>query len=305
VKQVTFHQLKVFEVTARRGSFTRAAEELFLTQPTVSIQMKQLTKAVGLPLFEQVGKRLYLTEAGRELLSTCQDIFERLDRFEMTVSDLQGLQRGQLRLSVITTAKYVIPRLLGPFCQQYPGIDVALIVTNHENILERLRDNLDDLYIPSQTPDNMDVYCHPFLDNPLVVLASRNHPLASESHVPIERLNNESFIMREPGSGTRKAVEELFEAHNISIRVRLELGSNEAIKQAVAGGLGISVLSRHCMALEGEGGQIALLNVENFPIQRHWNIVHPKGKNLSVVARTFFKYLQSDGKRVLQETAMP
>jgi LysR family transcriptional regulator, low CO2-responsive transcriptional regulator len=304
VKQVTFHQLKVFEVTARRGSFTRAAEELFLTQPTVSIQMKQLTKAVGLPLFEQVGKRLYLTEAGKELLSTCQDIFERLDQFEMTVSDLQGLQRGQLRLSVITTAKYVIPRLLGPFCAQYPGIDVALIVTNHEHILERLRDNLDDLYIPSQMPDNMDVHCHPFLENPLVVLASRRHPLAGEAHIPIERLNNESFIMREPGSGTRQAVEQLFDAHNISIKVRLELGSNEAIKQAVAGGLGISVLSRHCMALEGEGGQIALLDVEHFPIQRHWNIVHPKGKNLSVVARTFFKYLQTDGKRVLQETAL-
>lgn len=304
MKQVTFHQLKVFEVTARRGSFTRAAEELFLTQPTVSIQMKQLTKAVGLPLFEQVGKRLYLTEAGKELLNTCQDIFERLDQFEMTVSDLQGLQRGQLRLSVITTAKYVIPRLLGPFCQQYPGIDVALIVTNHEHILERLRDNLDDLYIPSQMPDNMDVHCHPFLENPLVVLASRKHPLAGEAHIPIERLNNEPFIMRELGSGTRQAVEQLFEAHNISIKVRLELGSNEAIKQAVAGGLGISVLSRHCMALEGEGGQIALLNVEHFPIERYWNIVHPKGKNLSVVARTFFKYLQTDGKRVLQETAL-
>jgi LysR family transcriptional regulator, low CO2-responsive transcriptional regulator len=304
VKQVTFHQLKVFEVTARRGSFTRAAEELFLTQPTVSIQMKQLTKAVGLPLFEQVGKRLYLTEAGRELLHTCQDIFGRLDQFEMTVSDLQGLQRGQLRLSVITTAKYVIPRLLGPFCQQYPGIDVALIVTNHEQILDRLRENLDDLYIPSQLPDNMDVHCHPFLDNPLVVLASRKHPLAGQSYIPIERLNNEPFIMREPGSGTRQAVEQLFAEHNVSIKVRLELGSNEAIKQSVAGGLGISILSRHCMALEGEGGQIALLNVEHFPIQRHWNIVYPKGKNLSVVARTFFKYLQSDGKRVLQETTL-
>jgi LysR family transcriptional regulator, low CO2-responsive transcriptional regulator len=304
VKQVTFHQLKVFEVTARRGSFTRAAEELFLTQPTVSIQMKQLTKAVGLPLFEQVGKRLYLTEAGRELLSTCQDIFERLDQFEMTVSDLQGLQKGQLRLSVITTAKYVIPRLLGPFCKEYPGIDVALIVTNHENILDRLKDNLDDLYIPSQVPETMDVFSHPFLENPLVVIASRHHPLAGEAHIPLERLNNESFIMREPGSGTRQAVAQLFDAHNISIRVRLELGSNEAIKQAVAGGLGISVLSRHCMALEGQTGQIAILNVEGFPIPRHWHVVHPKGKHLSVVARTFFKYLQTDGKRVLQETAL-
>lgn len=304
MKQVTFHQLKVFEVTARRGSFTRAAEELFLTQPTVSIQMKQLTKAVGLPLFEQVGKRLYLTEAGRALLSTCQDIFERLDQFDMTVSDLQGLQQGQLRLSVVTTAKYVIPRLLGPFCQQYPGIDVALIVTNHESILERLKENLDDLYIPSQVPEMMDVFSQPFLENPLVVIASRHHPLAGTGDIPLERLNNESFIMREPGSGTRQAVEQLFDAHNISIRVRLELGSNEAIKQAVAGGLGISVLSRHCMALEGQTGQIAILNVEGFPIPRHWHIVHPKGKHLSVVAQTFFKYLQTEGKRVLQETAL-
>jgi LysR family transcriptional regulator, low CO2-responsive transcriptional regulator len=304
VKQVTFHQLKVFEVTARRGSFTRAAEELFLTQPTVSIQMKQLTKAVGLPLFEQVGKRLYLTQAGRELLDTCQDIFERLSQFEMTISDLQGLKRGQLRLSVITTAKYVIPRLLGPFCEQYPGIDVSLIVTNHESILERLRDNLDDLYIPSQSPDNIDVNCHSFLDNPLVVLASRNHPLAREKYIPIERLNGESFIMRESGSGTRQAVEKLLQEHDISIKVRLELGSNEAIKQAVAGGLGISVLSRHCLALEGEGGQLVILNVEGFPIERHWHIVYPKGKQLSVVARTFFDYLQTDGKRVLAETAL-
>ncbi len=304
MKQVTFHQLKVFEVTARRGSFTRAAEELFLTQPTVSIQMKQLTKAVGLPLFEQVGKRLYLTQAGRELLDTCQDIFERLSQFEMVISDLQGLKKGQLRLSVITTAKYVIPRLLGPFCKEYPGIDVSLIVTNHESILERLRDNLDDLYIPSQAPDNIDVHCHSFLDNPLVVLAPRNHPLAGEKYIPIERLNGEAFIMRESGSGTRQAVEKLLQEHDISIRVRLELGSNEAIKQAVAGGLGISVLSRHCLALEGEAGQLVILNVEGFPIERHWHIVYPKGKQLSVVARTFFDYLQTYGKRVLAETAL-
>jgi LysR family transcriptional regulator, low CO2-responsive transcriptional regulator len=304
VKQVTFHQLKVFEVTARRGSFTRAAEELFLTQPTVSIQMKQLTKAVGLPLFEQVGKRLYLTDAGQELLDTCQDIFERLSQFEMTVADLQGLKKGQLKLSVITTAKYVIPRLLGPFCQQYPGIDVSLIVTNHENIVERLRENLDDLYIPSQIPDNQDVHTYAFLDNPLVVLASRNHPLAKEPYIPLKELNGQSFIMREPGSGTRQAVEKLFGEHEISINVRLELGSNEAIKQAVAGGLGISVLSKHCLALEGEAGQIAVLNVEGFPIERQWQVVFPKGKQLSIVARTFYDYLKLSGKKVLAETAL-
>jgi LysR family transcriptional regulator, low CO2-responsive transcriptional regulator len=304
VKQVTFHQLKVFEVTARRGSFTRAAEELFLTQPTVSIQMKQLTKSIGLPLFEQVGKRLYLTDAGKALLGTCQDIFERLSQFEMIVSDLQGLKQGQLRLSVITTAKYVIPRLLGPFCQKHPGIDVSLIVTNHEQILERLRENLDDLYIPSQIPDSVDVHSQSFLDNPLVVLASCNHPLVQEKNIPLERLNGESFIMREPGSGTRQAVEKLFAEHNIVIKMRLELGSNEAIKQAVAGGLGISVLSRHCLALEGYSGQLAILDVEEFPIQRHWHVVFPNGKQLSVVAQTFFDYLQTARKTELFKTAM-
>lgn len=302
MKQVTFHQLKVFEVTARRGSFTRAAEELFLTQPTVSIQMKQLAKAVGMPLFEQVGKRLFLTDAGQNLLNTCQDIFTRLEAFEMTLADMQGMKTGQLRLSVISTAKYVIPRLLGPFCQRYPGVDVSLTVTNHEKVVERLRENLDDLYIPSHIPDQVDVSCYDFLDNPLVVLASRNHPLAKHKFLQIKDLNGMDFIMREVGSGTRQAVEKMLMENEISIRVRLELGSNEAIKQAVAGGLGISVLSRHCLALDGESGQLVVLNVEGFPIQRHWHLVYPKGKQLSIIARTFFDYLRDEGQQVLEET---
>jgi DNA-binding transcriptional LysR family regulator len=305
VKQVTFHQLKVFEVTARRGSFTRAAEELFLTQPTVSIQMKQLAKAVGMPLFEQVGKRLFLTDAGQNLLNTCQDIFTRLEAFEMTLADMQGMKTGQLRLAVISTAKYVIPRLLGPFCQRYPGVDVSLTVTNHEKVVERLRENLDDLYIPSHIPDQVDVSCYDFLDNPLVVLASRNHPLAKHKFLQIKDLNGMDFIMREVGSGTRQAVEKMLMENEISIRVRLELGSNEAIKQAVAGGLGISVLSRHCLALDGESGQVVVLNVEGFPIQRHWHLVYPKGKQLSIIARTFFDYLRDEGQQVLEETKVP
>lgn len=305
MKQVTFHQLKVFEVTARRGSFTRAAEELFLTQPTVSIQMKQLAKAVGMPLFEQVGKRLFLTDAGQNLLNTCQDIFTRLEAFEMTLADMQGMKTGQLRLSVISTAKYVIPRLLGPFCQRYPGVDVSLTVTNHEKVVERLRENLDDLYIPSHIPDQVDVSCYDFLDNPLVVLASRNHPLAKHKFLQIKDLNGMDFIMREVGSGTRQAVEKMLMENEISIRVRLELGSNEAIKQAVAGGLGISVLSRHCLALDGESGQLVVLNVEGFPIQRHWHLVYPKGKQLSIIARTFFDYLRDEGQQVLEETKVP
>lgn len=300
MKQSTLHQLRVFEAVARHKSFTRAAEELFLTQPSVSMQVKQLAKSVGMPLFEQVGKRLYLTEAGDELLDTCRDIFDRLSQFEMTVADLQGLKQGQLKLSVITTAKYVIPRLLGPFCQRYPGIDVSLKVTNHEGLQERLNDNLDDLYILSQPPATPDVLCHEFLDNPLVVLAPMSHPLASQKNIPIERLNGEPFIMREPGSGTRQAVQKMFEDRGVAVKVRLDLGSNEAIKQAIAGGLGISVLSRHVLTLDGWQNQLTILDVEGFPIPRQWYAIYPSGKQLSVVARTFFDYLLNEGKQAIE-----
>lgn len=304
MKQATLHQLKVFEAVARHSSFTRAAEELFLTQPTVSMQVKQLAKAVGLPLFEQVGKQLYLTTAGQELYATCHEIFEKISQFEIVVADLKGLKQGGLRLSTITTAKYVIPRLLGPFCQRYPGIDVSLTVTNHERVLENLAHNRDDLYIVSQTPEDIDVSFHPFLENPLVVLAPRSHPLAGEKNIPIERLANEPFIMREPGSGTRKSVQDLFERHGVSVKVKLDLGSNEAIKQAIAGGLGISVLSRHVLALEGLNSQITVLDVQEFPIKRYWYVVYPTGKRLSVVARTFFEYLLDEGKEIAQKTSL-
>ncbi|MCT7964451.1 LysR substrate-binding domain-containing protein [Laspinema sp. D1] len=302
MKQSTLHQLRVFEAVARHKSFTRAAEELFLTQPSVSMQVKQLAKSVGMPLFEQVGKRLYLTEAGEELLGACRDIFDRLSQFEMTVADLQGLKQGQLKLSVITTAKYVIPRLLGPFCQRYPGIDVSLKVTNHEGLQERLNDNLDDLYILSQPPATPDVLCHEFLDNPLVVLAPMNHPLASQKNIPIEQLNGEPFIMREPGSGTRQAVQKMFEDRGVAVKVRLDLGSNEAIKQAIAGGLGISVLSRHVLTLDGWQNQLTILDVEGFPIPRQWYAIYPSGKQLSVVARTFFDYLLNEGKQAIESS---
>jgi LysR family transcriptional regulator, low CO2-responsive transcriptional regulator len=301
LNQATLHQLKVFEAAARHGSFTRAAEELFLTQPTVSMQIKQLTKSVGLPLFEQVGKRLYLTEAGRELFATCCQIFETIAQFEMKVADLKGVKQGQLRLAVITTAKYFIPRLLGQFCQLYPGIDISLQVTNHEGILDRMTRNMDDLYIMSQIPDHLDVNFQPFLENPLVVLAPINHPLVGEKNVSIQRLADEPFIMREPGSGTRRAVQKLLDEHGISVKVKLELGSNEAIKQAIAGGLGISVLSRH--TLLPDAGDLAILDVEHFPIKRNWYMVYPNGKQLSIVARTYYDYLLSAAKEFVDKNA--
>jgi DNA-binding transcriptional LysR family regulator len=303
LKQATLHQLKVFEAVARHNSFTRAAEELFLTQPTVSMQVKQLTKAVGMPLFDQVGKRLYLTQVGEELVKTCRQIFETLDQFEMTVADLKGLKQGRLRLGVITTAKYFVPRLLGPFCKRYPGIDISLQVTNHEHILNRLSENLDDLYVMSQLPDSMDITYEMVLDNPLVVVAPVDHPLAQENRISLERIAAEPFIMREPGSGTRKAAQALFDEHKLTLKVQLDLGSNEAIKQAIAGGLGISVLSAHTLALESPASQLTILDVEHFPIERYWYAVYPNGKQLSIVARAFLDYLLTEGKQVAEKTA--
>lgn len=303
MQNATLHQLKVFEAVARHSSFTRAAEELFLTQPTVSMQVKQLSKTVGLPLFEQVGKRLYLTSAGKELYATCRDVFARLSQFEIAIADLKGLKQGTLRLAVVTTAKYVIPRILGPFCQRYPGIDVSLTVTNHQYVLDSLAENRDDLYILSQLPEDSDAQCDPFMENPLVVLAPRSHPLANENDIPLSKIAEEPFIMREPGSGTRKAVQKLFDAHGLLLKVKLDLGSNEAIKQAIAGGMGLSVLSKHTLALEGVNNQLKVLDVEGFPIERYWYVVYPSGKQLSAIAKAFHEYLMNEGKQVAEETA--
>lgn len=263
------------------------------------MQVKQLTKAIGLPLFEQVGKRLYLTDAGRELFSTCQDIFYKLDQLEMSVANLKGMKQGKLRLAVITTTKYFMPRLLGPFCQRYPGIDVSLIVTNHEQVIERLADNQDDLYVMSQIPENIDVKAHAFLENPLVVVAPSNHPLANERHITLKRLVEEPFIMRETGSGTRRAFQKLLDEQKLSVKVRLELGSNEAIKQAIAGGLGLSVLSRHTLLTDSS--DVVVLDVEGFPIERQWYVVYLAGKQLSVVAQTFLEYLQDAATKMAEE----
>ena len=292
MRRSTLRQLEVFEAIVRFGSFTRAAEELFLTQPTVSLQIKKLTDVVGLPLFEQIGKKIHLTDAGKELHQMNLDIFERFERFEMVTSNMKGMKAGKLRLAVVTTAKYFAPRLLGMFCRQYPGIDVSLKVTNREHILERLVKNQDNLYILGQPPKEIDVIAETFLENPLVVLASVNHPLASEKGITLKRIAKESFLSREFGSGTRIATERFFADQGLKPNIRMELGSNEAIKQAIVGGLGISILSRHTLALDMPTGQLAVLDVQGFPINRHWYYAYPAGKQLSIVAQVFLEYLQ-------------
>ncbi|MDH5552540.1 MAG: LysR family transcriptional regulator [Nitrosomonas sp.] len=296
MRHSTLRQLEVFEAIARLGSFTRAAEELFLTQPTVSMQIKKLTDEIGLPLFEQVGKKIYLTDVGRELQQTCRGVFEHFARFEMMTANMKGLKTGKLRLAVVTTAKYFAPQLLGMFCRQYPGVDISLTVTNRERVLERLADNQDDLYILGQPPKEVNAVAQTFLENPLVVLAPIDHPLANKKSIMPKLIAGEAFLSREFGSGTRIASERFFAERGLKLKIRMELGSNEAIKQAIMGGLGISVLSQHTLALDTAMTQLAILDVQGFPIQRQWYYAYPSGKQLSIVAQAFLAYLQQAPK---------
>lgn len=299
IRHATLRQLQVFEAIVRLGSFTQAAEELFLTQPTVSIQTKKLADAVGMPLFEHVGRRVFPTEVGHELYDTCREILGSLTNLEMKLADLHGLKRGRLRLAVITTAQYLAPSILGQFARKFPDIELSLEVSNYDRVLERLANNDDDLYIIGHVPEQLtDVAVYPFAPNPLVVMARRDHPLVGKRNISIQRLAREYFLMREPGSGIREATLKLFEQHGIQPKIRMDLGSNEAIKQAVIGGLGIAVLSLHTLSAEGTCGPIALLDVAEFPILRQWHIVHPRRKVLSIVAKTFLEFAIQDKARV-------
>jgi DNA-binding transcriptional LysR family regulator len=291
--RVTLGQLTAFEAVARRGSFSGAANELFITQPAVSKKIRLLQEEVGLPLLEQVGKRIYLTDAGRLLLDLCRDWLETWARFEQSIADLQGLKQGRLRIAVVTTSKYFMPRVLGPFCERYPGIDVAMEVVNRDRLLERLARNEDDLYIMGVPPDDLDINSEPLIGNPLVVVSPASHPLATRRRVRFSELADQVFLMREEGSGTRITMERLFAERQTPLKVRMELGSNEAIKQAVAGGLGLAIMSRHALNPTTGGDRIVELNVQGFPIKRFWYVVTPRGKQVSVVAQTFLEFLRA------------
>jgi DNA-binding transcriptional LysR family regulator len=291
--RVTLGQLTAFEAVARLGSFSGAANELFVTQPAVSKKIRLLQEEVGLPLLEQVGKRIYLTDAGRLLLNLCRDWLDTWARFEQSIADLQGLKQGRLRIAVVTTSKYFMPRVLGPFCERYPGIDVAMEVINRDRLLERLARNDDDLYIMGVPPDDLDINSEPLIGNPLVVVSPASHPLATRRRVRFSELADQVFLMREEGSGTRITIERLFAEKQTPLKVKMELGSNEAIKQAVAGGLGLAIMSRHALNPMTHGDRIVELNVQGFPIKRFWYVVTPRGKQLSVVAQTFLEFLRA------------
>ncbi|MCU0763579.1 MAG: LysR family transcriptional regulator [Hydrogenophaga sp.] len=291
LRHATLHQLRIFLAVARHNSFARAAEALHLSPPTLSLQVKQLSESVGQPLFEQLGKKIYLTAAGRTLAAACEDIESRMEQLSQDLSALQGVERGSLRLAILTTVKYTVPKLLGGFCAAHPGIDVAMVVGNREKLLQRLAANEDDLTIMGQPPESMDVVCEPFADNPLVLVAPPDHPLAGKRRIPPSRLRHEAFILREPGSGTRLTTENFFSEQGLPLRPRLEVGSNEAIKQTVAGGLGLAVLSATTVVAELALGQLVTLDVKGFPLMRHWYVVYPRGKRLSAATLAFKQWL--------------
>lgn len=277
---------------AEQGSISGAARACHVTQPSVSMQLKELADAVGLPLYEQIGKRLHLTQAGEALVQTARAMTEEWAGFEQQIAAMQGLTRGRLRLAVVSTAKYFVPRILGEFCARYPDIDIALEVLNRDGVVSRLRENRDDLYIMSMPPNDIDVERRAFLPNPLVVVAPRGHTLADSVNLELAALAGERFILRERGSGTRLACDAYFGAAGFVPNVRLELGSNEAIMQMVASGMGLAVLSRH--ALNGVTSHVALaeLQVVGFPINSNWSILYPQGKRLSPIASVFLGYLE-------------
>ncbi len=300
---ITFRQLRVFGAVARHLSFTRAAEELHLTQPAVSMQVKQLEEVVGLPLFEQIGKKIYLTDAGREMARYGEAVIALLDEAELVFEEMKGLRRGRLHITVASTANYFAPRLLAAFCRQHPEVRVSLDVTNREGLLRALAENSTDLVIMGQPPAELDVEAESFMDNPLVVIAAPDHPLAGRRKIPLEVLAGETFLVREKGSGTRSAMERHFAEHGISLSTPMEMSTSEAIKQGVEAGLGLGLLSLHTLEMELALERVVVLDVESFPIMRHWFVVHRKGKRLSRVAEAFRRFVISQGV-ALQQPAL-
>lgn len=295
---ISFRQLRLFLALAETGSVSAAAKVMHVTQPTASMQLKEVSGAVGVPLYEVVSRRVRLTDAGLDLARTARAMVGEWESFGQRIAEAKGLVRGRLTVSVVSTAKYFMPRLLGSFCERHPGIDVALQVLNRDGVVARLRDNLDDLYIMSMPPADIDLDDRVFMANPLVVVASADHRLARRRRVRLDELREERFVLRERGSGTRIAVDQHFRRLRFVPAVRMELGSNEAVRESVAGKLGVSVLSVHAIGERPEAQGVVVLPVENFPIPSNWHVVQRRARQRSPIARAFEAHL-------FEQTATP
>ena len=288
---ITFRQLRLFLATAETGSVSAAARAMHVTQPTASMQLREISESVGMPLYDIIGRQLHLTDAGHRLAQTARSIVGEWESFEQSIHAMQGLTQGRLRVAVVSTAKYFVPRLLGRFCESHPHIDISLEVLNRDGVVQRLRENRDDLYVMSTPPADMALEDQVFMSNPLVLIAPRDHALSARKRLSLGTLQNERFLLREKGSGTRLATDRFFEAQDFEPSSRLELGSNEAIKEAVAGHLGVAVISRHALKDSELRQELCVLPVNGTPIPSQWHLVYPKAKQISPIAAVFQAHL--------------
>ena len=294
---VTFRQLRLFLALADTGSVSGAAKALHVTQPTASMQLKEIGQAVGLPLYEVIGRKVHLTDVGKELAATARAMDATWAAFEQGVDAAKGLSRGKLRIAVVSTAKYFMPRLIGTFCKRHPAIDVSLEILNRDGVVQRLRENMDDLYIMSMPPADMDLHDEVLMPNPIVVIAAQADPITKAAGVPLSALADRRFILRETGSGTRMAADRHFRSQRFRPDVRLELGSNEAVKESVAGGLGLGVVSRHALHGHDKEHGVRVVDVQGFPLPSSWHMVHHAGQKLSPVALAFRQHLLAEVHR--------
>jgi DNA-binding transcriptional LysR family regulator len=298
---VTVRQLQIFSSAARGLSFSRTSEELHLTQPAVSMQIKQLEHTAGLPLFERVGKKLFLTQAGQEVQRCAQQVIAALRDADASLAALKGMRGGKITIGVVSTAKYFAPKLLAAFAQRHPDVDLKLVVNNREAVIAQLTENEVDLAVMGTPPRQLDTVAAPFAKHPLVVIASPQHPLAQRKRIPLSLLEKETFLVREPGSGTRSAMERFFSERGIKLRVGMEMSSNETIKQAVMAGMGVSFLSQHTIGLEVATGQLVILRVEGLPVVRQWYVVHRAEKRLLPAAEAFKAFMLKEGTEFLKQ----
>jgi DNA-binding transcriptional LysR family regulator len=301
LKHGTLPQLRALEASVRLGSVTRAAQELHMAQATASVQIRKLSEAVGLPLFEQVGRRIQLTQAGERVHAGCCELFRVLSEMEQALAELRGLACGSIRLAAPPTVSYFARRLLDAFVQRHPGVQGSLQVQDRQALIERLARGLDDLYLFVEPPEERAVVAQALVPNPLVVLAAADHPLAAESNVAFARLAEEPFLMREPGSGIRLAILRLFARHGCAPKIRMELDSDEAIREAILAGLGVSILPRYSPGRAALLGKLVCLDVEGFPLESHWHIVYPVGKRVSSAARAFMDFARAEAKGLFRD----
>ncbi|WP_133648782.1 LysR family transcriptional regulator [Paraburkholderia flava] len=291
IRSLTLRQLQIFVVASRYTSFARAAEELHLTQPAVSMQIRQLEDAVGLRLFERVARRLALTEAGEKLTHHASRILGEIKDTEDAMTSLKQADSGSIAVGIVSSATYFAPKLLAQYSRQYPKVDVHFSVGNRDALLRLLQDNAIDLAIMGRPPPELDTTSEPLASHPQVVIAPLTHPLRDARRFDLQELRGDTFLLREPGSGTRAAAEEMFRQHLFSPVKIVTLGSNETIKQAVIAGMGVSLISLHTLLLELRTGEIALLDVTGTPIERTWQVVHLRSKQLSPTCAAFRHFL--------------